>query len=216
MAKNAAKLEKTRTQSFYDRIAEIHNFTLKVNGYRASVAKFLRSLDLKLDKESSVLDAGCGTGLVTLGFYDAGFKPGATVALDLSGGSLKLAMEQFAKDKKTKTKNIVPVQGNVLHLPFDDESFDLVFSCGVLEYVPLDEGLREMSRVLKSHGRLVFIPVKPSLVGSMLEFLYNFKIHPLESVRASARRYFNIVGNYKFPVAEPIAWSKAIFLLEKK
>lgn len=216
MARNAAKPKKTRTQSFYDRIAEIHNFTLKINGYRASVAKFLRSLDLKLDKESSVLDAGCGTGLVTLGFYDAGFKPGRTVALDLSGGSLKLAMEQFGKDKKTKTKNIVPVQGNVLHLPFEDESFDLVFSCGVLEYVPLDDGLREMSRVLKSHGRLVFIPVKPSLVGSMLEFLYNFKTHSLESVRTTARQYFNIVGNHKFPSAEPIAWSKAIFLLEKK
>ena len=205
-----------KTQTFYDRIAEVHNLTLKLNGYRASVAKFLRSLDLKVDRETSVLDAGCGTGLVTLGFYDAGFKPGKTVALDLSLASLDLAIEQFGKERKTKKKNIIGVQGNVLQLPFEDESFDLVFSCGVLEYVPLDEGLREMSRVLKQHGRLVFIPVKPSLVGSMLEFLYNFKIHPLESVRASAKKYFRIVGNYSFPVAEPIAWSKAIFLLEKK
>ena len=216
MARTAVKPRKTKTQNFYDRIAEVHNLTLKVNGYRVSVAKFLRSLDLKVDRNTSVLDAGCGTGLVTLGFYDAGFKPGKTVALDLSKASLKLAMEQFGKEKKTKAKKIIGVQGNVLHLPFEDESFDLIFSCGVLEYVPIDEGLREMSRVLKSHGRLVFIPVKPSLVGSMLEFLYNFKIHPLYSVKASARKYFNIVGNHKFPVAEPIAWSKAIFLLEKK
>jgi ubiquinone/menaquinone biosynthesis C-methylase UbiE len=216
MARTRTKLRKTKTQNFYDRIAEVHNLTLKVNGYRVSVAKFLRSLDLTVDSETSVLDAGCGTGLVTLGFYDAGFKPGRTVALDLSYGSLKLAMEQFGKERRTRTKKITAVQGNVLQLPFEDESFDLVFSCGVLEYVPLDEGLREMSRVLKSNGRLVFIPVKPSLVGSVLEFLYNFKIHPLESVRASAKKYFNIVGNYKFPNAEPIAWSKAIFLLEKK
>jgi ubiquinone/menaquinone biosynthesis C-methylase UbiE len=214
MARNGTKPQKT--QGFYDRIAEIHNFTLKVNGYRASVAKFLHSLDLEIGKDSIVLDAGCGTGLVTLGFYDAGFKPGNTVALDLSAGSLKIAMEQFQKDRKTNGKKIVPAQGNVLHLPFEDETFDLVFSCGVLEYVPLDDGLREMSRVLKPDGRLVFIPVKPSFVGSVLELLYNFKIHPLESVRATARRYFNIVGNYKFPVAEPISWSKAIFLLEKK
>jgi ubiquinone/menaquinone biosynthesis C-methylase UbiE len=216
MARTGAKPRKTKTQNFYDRIAEVHNLTLKLNGYRASVAKFLRSLDLTVGRETSVLDAGCGTGLVTLGFYDAGFKPGKTVALDLSLASLNLAMEQFGKERKTKKKNIIGVQGNVLHLPFDDESFDLVFSCGVLEYVPLDEGLREMSRVLKSHGRLVFIPVKPSLVGTMLELLYNFKIHPLESVKASAKKYFKIVGNHSFPVAEPIAWSKAIFLLEKK
>ena len=216
MTRTGAKPRKTKTQNFYDRIAEVHNLTLKLNGYRASVAKFLRSLDLKVDRETAVLDAGCGTGLVTLGFYDAGFRPGKTVALDLSLASLNLAMEQFVKDKRTRKKKIIGVQGNVLHLPFEDESFDLVFSCGVLEYVPIDEGLREMSRVLKPHGRLVFIPVKPSLVGSMLEFLYNFKIHPLESVRVSAKKYFKIVGNYSFPVAEPIAWSKAIFLLEKK
>lgn len=216
MAKNAAKPRKSKTQTFYDRIAEIHNITLKLNGYRASVSKFLRSLDLELNENSVVLDAGTGTGLVTLGFYDAGFRPGQTVALDLSEGSLKLARDQFRKDRKTRGKPIVPVQGNVLDLPFEDETFDLVFSCGVLEYVPLDEGLREMSRVLKPSGRLVFIPVKPGFVGAVLEFLYNFKIHPLESVRASARRYFNIVGNYNFPTNEPISWSKAIFLLEKK
>lgn len=216
MARNRTKPRKTKTQSFYDRIAELHNITLKLNGYRASVAKFLHSLELNVNKDSVVLDAGCGTGLVALGFYDAGYKPAKTIALDLSSGSLKLAMEQFKKDKKTKAKKIVPVQGNVLHLPFDDETFDVVFSCGVLEYVPLDDGLREMSRVLKPTGRLVFIPVKPGFVGSVLEFLYNFKIHPLESVRASAKRYFNIIGKYKFPPVEPISWSKAIFVLEKK
>ncbi len=216
MPKKSAKRKKTKPQNFYDRIAEVHNLAFKVNGYRTSVSRFLKSLDLKIGKESAVLDAGCGTGLVTLGFYDAGFRPGKMVALDLSAGSLKLAMEQFKKDKRTKAKKIDGVQGNVLHLPFEDESFDLVFSCGVLEYVPLDDGLREMSRVLKSNGQLVFIPVKPSLVGSVLEFLYNFKTHSLESVRTSAKRYFKIVGNYKFPSSDPIAWSKAIFVLEKK
>lgn len=216
MARNGAGPRKTKTQSFYDRIAEIHNLTLRFNGYRRSVSRYLRSLDLKVGRNSVVLDAGCGTGVVTLAFHDAGFRPKKTVAFDLSYGSLKVALEQFGKEKKVDSKNIVAVQGNVLHLPFDDESFDLVFSCGVLEYVPLDDGLREMSRVLKKDGRLVFLPVRPSLVGSVLEFLYNFKIHPLESVKATAKRYFKIVGNHSFPTNEPISWSKTIFLLEKK
>jgi len=212
----AQELEQTTTQSFYDRIADVHNLVLQINGYRQSVEKYLKSLDLAIDENSYVLDAGSGTGIVTLGFQSAGFRPRKTVALDLSFNSLKVAREEFEKDKETDSENIAPVQGNVLSLPFADETFDLVLSCGVLEYVPLDDGLREMARVLKTGAKLVFIPVKPSFVGSVLEILYNFKIHPIKNVRKISQRYFNIVGRHKFPITEPIGWSKTIFLLEKK
>jgi ubiquinone/menaquinone biosynthesis C-methylase UbiE len=216
MPKGSQKRAKTKTQSFYDRIADVHNLALKVNGYRKSVAKYLRSLDLNIGPESLVLDAGSGTGIVTLGFQDTGFRPRKTVAFDLSGNSLKIAREQFAKEKKIDANNIESVQGNVLELPFADNTFDLVLTCGVLEYVSLDAGLKELSRVLKPGGKLVFIPVKPSFVGSVLELLYNFKIHPMSEVVKISQRYFEIVGNHEFPVAEPIGWSKTIFLLEKK
>jgi ubiquinone/menaquinone biosynthesis C-methylase UbiE len=210
------KKAKTKTQTFYDRIADVQNLAMKVNGYRASVEKFLRSLDLEIDENSFVLDAGSGTGIVTLGFYSAGFRPKKTVTLDLSFNSLEIACEEFEKDKKTDAENIVGVQGNILKLPFADSAFDLVLTCGVLEYVPLEEGLKELARVLKKGAKLVLIPVKPSFVGSVLEIFYNFKTHPLENVRESAQNYFKIVGDYQFPVIEPIGWSKMIFLLEKK
>ena len=215
MAKGSQKRAKTKTQSFYDRIADVHNLALKINGYRSSVAKYLRSLDLDLDSDSFVLDAGSGTGIVTLGFQDAGFQPRKTIAFDLSLNSLKIAREEFQKEKKIDDGNIASVQGNVLDLPFADNTFDLVLTCGVLEYVSLDAGLKELGRVLKPKGKLVFIPVKPSLVGSVLEFLYKFKIHPVEEVRRTSQRYFEIVGNHEFPTTEPIGWSKTIFLLEK-
>ncbi|MGD9630876.1 MAG: class I SAM-dependent methyltransferase [Pyrinomonadaceae bacterium] len=204
------------TATFYDRIADVHNLALKLNGYKDSVAKFLRSLNLEVGPETMVLDSGSGTGIVTLAFHQAGFRPKKTIAFDLSRNSLKLALGQARKEKKIDPGSIAAVQGNILALPFADASFDIVLSCGVLEYVPLDDGLRETARILKPGGKLVLLPVKPSLVGSVLELLYNFKIHPLEDVRKISQRYFKIVGNYKFPIAEPIAWSKAIFLLEKK
>ncbi len=212
----ASKKAKSKTQNFYDRIADVHNLAMKVNGYRASVAKYLGSLDLKLDENSLVLDAGSGTGIVTLGFYSAGFQPKKTVALDLSFNSLQVSREQFGKDKMTRAKKISAVQGNILNLPFSDETFDLVLTCGVLEYVALDDGLKEFARVLKKNAKLVLIPVKPSLVGSVLEILYNFKIHSITETKKIAKRYFEIVGNHKFPLNEPIGWSKMIFLLKKK
>ena len=48
----AQELEKTKTQNFYDRIADVHNLALKINGYRQSVEKYLKSLDLKIDENS--------------------------------------------------------------------------------------------------------------------------------------------------------------------
>jgi ubiquinone/menaquinone biosynthesis C-methylase UbiE len=213
MAKDAQKSE---TQSFYDQIADVHNLVMQLNGYRASVMKYLQSLDLKLSANSFVLDAGSGNGIVSLGFLDAGFRPKKTVALDLSLNLLKISGEQFKKERNIDAEAVAAVQGDVLKMPFADETFDLVLTCGVLEYVPLEAGLREMSRVLKTGARLVLIPVKPSLVGSVLEILYKFKTHPVEDVRSVSAEYFNILDDYEFPITEPIGWSKMIFLLEKK
>ena len=214
--KQKKEISESKTQTFYDRIADVHNLAMKVNGYRSSVAKYLESLDLDLDDNYLVLDAGSGTGIVTLGFQSANLKSKKCVALDLSFNSLKISREQFEKDKKTAAKNICAVQGNVLTMPFADETFDLVITCGVLEYVPLKDGLQEFARVLKPGAKLVLIPVKPSFVGAVLEILYNFKIHSIKRTEKIARRYFEIVGEHEFPVTEPIGWSKMIFLLEKK
>ena len=206
---------KRKTQSFYDRIAEVQSLAMKLNGYRDSVAKYLRSLDLNLGPDSFVLDGGSGTGLVTLALNDAGYRPRKTIAFDISHNSLKVSRGQFRKEKMMKPGRVAAVQGNILNLPFADRSFDLVLTCGVIEYVSLDDGLKELARVLKPKAKLVLIPVRPSIVSSVLELLYNFKTHPIRDVRKISQRYFSIVGNHKFPIHEPISWSKTIFLLEK-
>jgi ubiquinone/menaquinone biosynthesis C-methylase UbiE len=201
--------------NFYDRIADVHNLAMKLNGYRRSVGRFLRSLDLDLPHDAVVLDAGSGTGIVTLGLHSSGLRPSRTVALDLSHNSLKVSRGQFDRDRDARSAAIDVVQGNILELPFADGSFDLVLTCGVLEYVPLDQGLAEIARVMKGGAKLVLIPVKPSLVGSVLEILYKFKTHPVEKVRETAAKSFTVVGNYEFPITEPIGWSKNVFVLEK-
>lgn len=213
----AAEIQlKNKTQKFYDRIADIHNLVMKINGYRDSVAKYLKSLNLEISEDSKVLDAGCGTGLVTLGFHSAGYRPGKFFALDLSYKSLEVAKEQFEADAVVAVRNAKTIQGNLLSMPFPDESFDVILTCGALEYVPLDEGIREIARTLKKDGTLVLIPIRPSLVGSVLEILYNFKTHSTEQVKQSSQKYFDIIGNHRFPKTEPIGWSKNIFVLKKK
>ncbi|MEQ1605892.1 MAG: class I SAM-dependent methyltransferase [Pyrinomonadaceae bacterium] len=206
---------KINPQDLYDRIADVQKLAMKINGYRTSVAKYLRSLNLKVGPDARVLDAGCGTGIVTLALQEAGYRPRRVEAIDLSFKSLSVARDEFA-DRRRLAGRADVVQSNVLEMPFPDETFDLALICGVLEYVPLQEGLRESARVLKKGAPLVLLPVKPSIVGSVLELLYNFKIHPIQSVKETAAKYFNIMSNHEFPITEPIGWSKTIFLLEKK
>lgn len=208
--------DEIKTRKLYDRIADVHNVALKLNRYRSSVNKYLRSLNLDLGTNPLVLDAGSGTGIQTLGMASAGLIPNRAIALDISYKSLRVAREQFRKDRVADAANIEVVQGDILSYPFSDNTFDLVLTCGALEYVPLREGLAEMARVLKPGGKLVLIPVKPSVVGTMLEVLYKFKLHKIEDVKRIALRHFKIVGNHRFPPIEPMGWSKRIFLLEKK
>ncbi|HQZ81669.1 MAG TPA: class I SAM-dependent methyltransferase [Pyrinomonadaceae bacterium] len=215
MPRNGTKPRPNRTRGFYDRIADVQNLAMKINGYRDSVKKYLRSLELETGPTSQVLDAGCGTGLVSLAFRDTNIKFERLTGLDLSRNSLEVARDEFAAFRRNP-RLVNFVQANVLAMPFADRTFDLVLMCGVLEYVPLDAGLAEAARVMKKGARLVLLPVKPSIVGSVLELLYNFKIHPIEQVRASAKKSFRIVGSYEFPITEPIGWSKTGFLLEKK
>ncbi|MDH3494494.1 MAG: hypothetical protein OEM82_13140, partial [Acidobacteriota bacterium] len=66
--------DETKTRKLYDRIADVHNVALKVNRYRQSVTKYLRSLNLDLGPEPLILDAGSGTGIQTLGLASAGLN----------------------------------------------------------------------------------------------------------------------------------------------
>ena len=207
---------RTKTQGLYDRIADVHNLMMKVNGYQASIAKYLRSLKLNITVDTRVLDAGCGTGIVTLAVHEAGYLPGQIVSLDLSVNSLRVLRDEVRKDSEKQARNVNLVQANILTMPFEDNTFDLLLMCGVLEYTPLDDGLREAARVTKPGCPLVLLPVKPSIVGSVLEVLYSFRAHKPHDVRLSASRYFNIATQDKFPITEPISWSKTAFVLQKK
>jgi ubiquinone/menaquinone biosynthesis C-methylase UbiE len=189
---------------------------MRLNGYRNSVARFLTSIDLGIDEGSLVLDAGSGTGVITLGFQSAGLRPRHLVAVDLSRKSLEVARDQFRKDSACDARRIAVTQSNILELPFGDATFDLILTCGVLEYVPIDAGLKELARVMKPGSKLILIPVKPSFIGSVLEILYKFKTIRPEDILAAASEDFDLIGRHDFPMSEPIAWSKTIIVLERK
>lgn len=201
--------------SFYDRIAGLYDITFKLNGYGRSLDHYLRAHPLPLSPGARVLDAGCGTGLLTLALIKALSIPVRITALDLSASSIIKAKEAVALTRRRRKHKVAFTQGNVLSLPFADDSFDLIVTSGALEYVPLRDGFSELARVLAPEGYLLHLPVRPSPVSKLLEVMFRFKAHPPREVAENTSRYFRVVKHYRFPPLEPIGWTKTAVLAQK-
>jgi ubiquinone/menaquinone biosynthesis C-methylase UbiE len=217
MAQNLATSSETeaRAGSFYDKIASLYNLTFKFNGYGRSLHQYLRTHPIPLSRNAKILDAGCGTGLLTIALLKALDQPVRITAVDLSGSSIVTA-KKAVEEKAGRADKVWFTQANVLALPFADKSFDFVVTSGVLEYVPLREGFGELSRVLKRGGYILHLPVRPSPVSKMLEVMFRFKAHHPREVAENTRRYFRVVKHYRFPPLHPIGWSKTAVLAQKK
>jgi ubiquinone/menaquinone biosynthesis C-methylase UbiE len=207
--------EEARAGTFYDRIAGLYNLTFKFNGYGRSLHHYLRKHPIPLSRNAKILDAGCGTGLLTVALLKALDLPVRITAIDLSGSSLVTA-QKAVEENAGRADRVWFTQANVLSLPFADDSFDFVVTSGVLEYVPLREGLGELARVLKHGGYILHLPVRPSPVSKMLEVMFRFKTHHPREVAENTRRYFRVVKHYRFPPLHPIGWSKTAVLAQKK
>jgi SAM-dependent methyltransferase len=90
----------------------------------------------------SVLDAGCGDGILTR-FLSTRHS---YVGVDFSTRLLLRAVRYHRG---------VYIRGDLGHLPFSDDSFDVAVSLQVLQYLRRpEEALREISRVLRKDGKL--------------------------------------------------------------
>ncbi len=97
----------------------------------------------------SVLDAGCGPGTITQGLAEIA-APGKVIGCDLEPGMVERAAE-LAEGKGLD--NLSFQVGNILDLPFDDNTFDVVMSCAVTEHLsePV-KAMSELGRVAKKGG----------------------------------------------------------------
>ncbi len=96
----------------------------------------------------SVLDVGCGTGLVGRALRARGFK-GEIVGLDISQASLDIAEQSGAYDSLERAD----LQQR---LALDDDSVDAAVCVGVMTYLPEVEAVwREFARVTRPGGIVV-------------------------------------------------------------
>lgn len=78
---------------------------------------------------------------------------GSVTGMDINPEHVAKAQEELGE---ASSSNIHAVEGSILDLPFQDETFDVVFCLGVLHEIrDLDRAIREIARVLRQGGRVV-------------------------------------------------------------
>jgi demethylmenaquinone methyltransferase/2-methoxy-6-polyprenyl-1,4-benzoquinol methylase len=118
----------------------------------------LRGLELAaIQPHDRVLEVAVGTGAALLEILKRVDKANIVYGVDLSPRMLERTRRAVAKAGFT---NVNLRQGDARSLPFDDNSFDVLFNSYMLDLIPLDDMpvvLGEFRRVLKNSGRLVLV-----------------------------------------------------------
>ncbi|MDH4219788.1 MAG: methyltransferase domain-containing protein [Candidatus Aminicenantes bacterium] len=113
---------------------------------------------LKLLPGSRGLDAGCGIGLQALLLAEEVGPDGHVAGLDISPEFLLLA-ERNVKGSGL-SERISFHEGDINRLPFDNDSFDWVWSADCVGYPTAEEPLpllRELARVVKPGGKVAIL-----------------------------------------------------------
>ena len=131
--------------SYSNRMLEWRN--LGAEDKANNIVSLLRSNGF--DNVNSILEVGCGTGAVLLAVKKRGL------------GSLHMGVDlanpNEHPDPGVAESDISLHTYDGIHLPFEDDSFDLVYASHVLEHVPDERGfLAEIKRVSR---RIVYIEV---------------------------------------------------------
>lgn len=103
---------------------------------------------------AKVLEAGCGIGAQTV--ILANNNPDAEItSIDISPESLEKARKNV---EEKGIKNVKFLQADIFSLPFEDNSFDHIFVCFVLEHLQKpEEALKSLKKVLKPGGTITVI-----------------------------------------------------------
>jgi SAM-dependent methyltransferase len=97
------------------------------------------------DKNSKILDLGCGTGQSSCLLSRVGYR---VTGFDYS--------QRFIEHARKNFPEVNFVQGEVTALPFIDDSFDALVTYNTIEHFDdLEKGLREVARVVKKNGLII-------------------------------------------------------------
>lgn len=197
----------------------IHTQNIKLSGADSFYFAEMRVKMLQAYEQNTslkVLDLGCGDGVAEM-FVQQYFPAWKVEGIDVSRESIAMA-----KQLQLTNSNFAVYDG--IHIPFEDESFDMVIVAGVLHHVEFSlhaAMAAEMKRVLKPGGRLVIYEHNP--LNPLTRYLVNTCIFDEDAkllgagylCRLLLKQQFSISHKIYFIFFPPKGFFKRLIPLEK-
>jgi ubiquinone/menaquinone biosynthesis C-methylase UbiE len=153
--------KKRRVMRRYDAAAHIYDMR-----YHEEQARKIEAAmkGLKIDRTDSVLDVGCGTGIL---FDYVGDSAGMTVGLDVSRKTL---VQAKSREKPHPDAHLVWADAD--NVPIRNGVFSRVFAVTLIQNTPRpDETLKEIGRVARDDAVVVVTGLKKVFTGRAFERL---------------------------------------------
>ena len=133
----------------YDSTAEMY----EIRYAKEQATKYKAALEHLDINSGSVVDVGCGTGLL---FSEVAAEAQEVVGVDVSG---KLLLQ--ARERARIFRNVQLVQADADHLPFKNDHFSVVFAFTMLQNMPKPlETLSEIKRIAECGASVVVTGLK--------------------------------------------------------
>lgn len=134
------------TEAMWDTYADSwskRSRSMWLEGSRKAIIPFIEQ---HVPKGQHILDIGCGDGYGSSKLHEAGFY---VTGVDLSNEMIARAKERNGDEMMSF------VQGNVMNMPFTDQTYDGLMAINVLEWTETPAlALKELQRVVKTDGLL--------------------------------------------------------------
>ena len=145
------RLDKEKTKTDFKKVVSFYNLWSYLTESKAGkkVLDFAEIID-----GQTILEVACGTGMLFEQIVRQNIT-GQNIGMDLSPDMLKKANKRL---KHIKNADFQILEGDALHMNFQDNTFDIVINNFMVDLLPentFDKIASEFYRILKSDGTLV-------------------------------------------------------------
>ncbi|MEO8399326.1 MAG: class I SAM-dependent methyltransferase [Ignavibacteriaceae bacterium] len=169
----------------------------EIENYRYSKIRSIKAIaNFEKYKDKRVLEVGCGLGTDGRQFAKNG---SVYFGINLDEGSTKYAKEAF---------ELMGLKGEILQMNaekmrFESNTFDHIYSHGVIHHSPNTEAIvGEMFRVLKPGGTITVMIYNKSSINYYFEIMFLRKIFRLLLYPQSAPKYISKITGFKKEIFE--------------